>query len=414
MVNMGELFTYSRIPDVPMDRVMVSETEGKKYFLLSGDLLFARQSLVLEGAGRCSIFMGSKEPVTYEGHLIRARMNRQIANPLFYYYFFRSFSGRATMASIVEQVAAAGIRASDLTRLHVPHPSLADQTAIARILGILDDKIDLSRRVNETSEAMARALFKSWFVDFDPVRAKAEGRSHSIPKVLADKFPVRMVDSDLGEIPEEWQIGRLGDLVSATKGRSYRSDELTESDTAMVTLKSFVRKGGYRPDGLKSFKGEYKPDQIVKPGEIVIACTDVTQAAEVVGRPAIVLATERFRTLVASLDALIVRPLDTRVSVPFLYFLGGTEAFVSHTYSYTSGTTVLHLSKDAVPSFRFPLPPAGLVKLFDSVADVALRQMQATASESSTLFSLRDTLLPKLISGELGIKDAEKFIARRL
>ena len=99
-------------------------------------------------------------------------------------------------------------------QLGIPLPPLPEQRAIAHILGTLDDKIELNRRMNETLEAMARALFKSWFVDFDPVRAKAEGRDPGLPKPLADLFPARLVDSELGEIPEGWRPMPLGDVLS--------------------------------------------------------------------------------------------------------------------------------------------------------------------------------------------------------
>jgi len=188
MVNMGELFAYPRIGDILMDRVPLSGEEAIKYLLKPGDLLFARQSLVLEGAGKCSIFLGSSAPVTFEGHIIRARLNNKIANPE-YYCYFNSPAGRAAITSIVEQVAAAGIRGSDLARLRVPNPPLPEQQAIANILGALDDKIELNRRMNHTLESIARAIFKSWFIDFDPVRAKAEGRDSGLPPHLTDLFP---------------------------------------------------------------------------------------------------------------------------------------------------------------------------------------------------------------------------------
>jgi type I restriction enzyme, S subunit len=292
-------------------------------------------------------------------------------------------------------------------------PPLPDQRAIAHILGTLDDKIELNRRMNETLEAMARAFFKSWFVDFDPVRAKAEGRDLGLPKPLADLFPDSFEESKLGEIPKGWEVRALGELVTTVKGRSYKSEELVESETALVTLKSFARGGGYRPDGLKSFAGTYKPDQVVKPGELVIACTDVTQAAEVIGRPAIVRGTDGYRTLVASLDTLIVRPRLSGLTRAFLYFLGGTEAFNAHTYAHTTGTTVLHLAKEAIPSFTFALPATKLVEKFDSLASSILSHVQDREEESHTLAALRDTLLPKLISGELRVKDAEQFLKER-
>ncbi len=287
-----------------------------------------------------------------------------------------------------------------------------EQRAIARILGTLDDKIELNRRTSETLEAMTRALFKSWIVDFDPVRAKAAGRDPGIPKPLADLFPARLVASELGEIPEGWEVGTLGDLIDTVKGRSYKSEELAESDTALVTLKSFARGGGYRPDGLKPFTGSYKPEQVVHPGDLVIACTDVTQAAEVIGRPAIVRGTGAFRRLVASLDTLIVRPKGSGVTRSFLYFLGGTEAFVAHTFAHTTGTTVLHLAKEAVPSFRFARPPLRLVEQFDALAGPVLERVQALEEEAGTLAALRDALLPKLMSGELRVPDADTFMER--
>ena len=298
-------------------------------------------------------------------------------------------------------------------------PPIKEQRAIAHILGTLDDKIELNRKQNETLEAMARALFKAWFVDFEPVRAKIEGRWQrgqslpGLPAHLYDIFPDRLVDSELGEIPEGWRVGTLGELIDTIKGRSYKSEELVESDTALVTLKSFARGGGYRPDGLKSFAGTYKPEQVVQPGELVIACTDVTQAAEVIGRPAIVRGTGVYRKLVASLDTLIVRPRGSSMTRSFLYFLGGTEAFVAHTFAHTTGTTVLHLAKEAVPSFMFAQPSTQLVKQFDALASPALGRIQALEEESATLAQLRDTLLPKLISGELRVKDAEAFLKER-
>jgi type I restriction enzyme S subunit len=305
------------------------------------------------------------------------------------------------------------ISQGDARLLEIAYPPLLEQRAIAHILGTLDDKIELNRRMNETLEQVARALFKSWFVDFDPVRAKAEGRDPGLPSEITDLFPDSFEESELGEIPKEWDVVQLRELTDTVKGRSYKSEELVDSDTALVTLKSFARGGGYRPDGLKPFTGTYKPEQVVEPGELVIACTDVTQAAEVIGRPAVVRGTAGYRTLVASLDTMVVRPRHPSMTRAFLYFLGRTDAFVAHTYAHTTGTTVLHLAKEAVPSFKFALPKAQLVEAFDSIASRALNRIQATEEESGTLAALRDALLPKLISGELRVKNPGDFIETR-
>ena len=329
-------------------------------------------------------------------------------DPRFVSYWLRKldFSGHS------DKAAVPGLNRNHMHEEHVRIPlDVREQRTIAHILGTLDDKIELIRRMNATLEAIARALFRSWFVDFDPVRAKMEGRDTGLPKEVANLFPDRLVDSELGEIPEGWVPSRLDGVAVITKGRSYRRRELVGSDTALVTLKSFARGGGYRPDGLKPFRGTYKPEQVVLPGDVIVACTDVTQAAEVVGRSAVVGETSSFRTLVASLDVLIVRPKNRTLGRAFVYYVTGTDGFVSHALARTTGTTVLHLSRDAVESFRFALPPRPLVERFEHCADALRARIQINSSAVGLLVDLRDALLPKLVSGELrvnGVRAGER------
>lgn len=213
IVNMGELFAHPRLRSVPMKRVELSDSETERFLLAEGDLLFARRSLVAEGAGKCSIVLEIDELTTFESSIIRARPDKTKVVPLYLYYFFNSPVGLHCLDTIRRQVAVAGITGGDLARLEIPLPSLREQCAIAHVLGTLDDKIELNRRMNETLEAMARALFKSWFVDFDPVRAKAEGRDPGLSKALADLFPDSFENLAPGQIPKGWKIGRLGELV---------------------------------------------------------------------------------------------------------------------------------------------------------------------------------------------------------
>lgn len=300
--------------------------------------------------------------------------------------------------------AVPGLNRSAAHALDMRIPDEPEQRAIAGILGVLDDRIELRRRMCETLEEMARALFRSWFVNFDPVRAKYEGQPSGLTPDLDALFPAAFEESELGEIPAGWSVQQLGDFVETVRGCSYRSSELTESEIALVTLKSFARGGGYRSDGLKPYSGKYKLKQVVGPGELVIACTDVTQNADVLGRPAIVAADRRFVNLVASLDTLIVRPLDATVNaVPFYYYLTGTPTFAKYTYAHSSGTTVLHLSKDEVPTFKFPAPPRDLIHAFAALAGPAHNRMLDSSTESATLSAQRNELLPQLLSGKLRV-----------
>jgi type I restriction enzyme, S subunit len=325
-------------------------------------------------------------------------------NPKFVYYFLKTIDLAAHNSGSAQQ----SLNRNYIHPLPVSIPERQKQDNIATLLGALDDKIELNRRMNETLEAMARAIFKDWFVDFGPTRAKAEGSApYLVPEIWA-LFPARLDDEDT---PEGWRRVSLGELVAVTKGRSYTSEELRDGPTALVTLKSFQRGGGYRIDGLKPFSGTYKPEQVVRAGEIVVAQTDVTQAADIIGRPAIVLPDARFQTLVASLDVAIVRPCDeSHTSREFLYQSMNTESFIQHTYAHTSGTTVLHLSKNAVPSYQITLPGIGSIRAFDAMIVPLRKQVIGNEQENRQLTQLRDLLLPKLISGEIRLRDAEKIV----
>ena len=199
MVNMGELFAHPRLWNAPMDRVPLSESEAKRFLLNEGDLLFARQSLVLEGAGKCSIFLKDDEPVTFESHVTRVRLDPGRAEPGFYFYYLQSHHGRAAIRSIVEQGAgASGIRGSDLETLIVQWRPLPEQRAIAHILGILDDKIELNRRIGQTLEAMARALFKSWFVTSTPSAPKLRAATSIFPSLSStSSLPASLIPNSV-------------------------------------------------------------------------------------------------------------------------------------------------------------------------------------------------------------------------
>jgi type I restriction enzyme, S subunit len=147
------------------------------------------------------------------------------ADSLFLYYLFSGPELQHQIGSQSIGSSVPGFNLCQLRTMRIRVPAVAEQRAIAYILGTLDGKIELNRRINETLEAMARALFKSWFVDFDPVRAKAEGRDPGLPKVLADLFPSRLVDSELGEIPDGWQMKVIGDLAEVVGGSTPSTTE---------------------------------------------------------------------------------------------------------------------------------------------------------------------------------------------
>jgi len=327
----------------------------------------------------------------------------------FFYYLLKCNVKK--IQNLVTGSTFSEISGSEVKELKFPIPPIYEQKAIAHFLGILDDKIELNEKMSQTLEKTAKTLFKSWFIKFEPVRAKAEGRPTGLPKEISDLFPDSFEDSELGEIPKDWKLSKLKDHIIVIKGKSYKSSELQESETALVTLKSFRRNGGYRMDGLKPYIGSFKDEQIINEGDLIVAFTDVTQAADVIGKPAIVIRDKNFNRLIASLDVGIIKINQVSLlSQSFLYNLMLTNRYTQNSLSYTSGTTVLHLNKEAITDFLFAYPPKSLLEIFIDISSNVLEKISLNHKENNCLSELRDTLLPKLISGELKIHDAKKFL----
>jgi putative type-1 restriction enzyme hindVIIP specificity protein len=311
-------------------------------------------------------------------------------------------------------------------------PSIEEQKIAINHYFKIKEKIQLNTQINQTLEQIAQTLFKSWFVDFDPVRAKAQALSDGMsleqaelaamqaisgktPEELtalsqtqpdryaelaetAKAFPCEMVEVDGVEVPKGWEVKRIDEIANIIKGKSYKSSELEKSKTALVTLKSFNRGGGYRLDGLKEYTGKYKSEQEVFSGELIIAYTDVTQAADVIGKPAMVMSDSNYQHLVISLDVGVVRPFND-VYKHFLYCLAMTDSFQAHTKSFCTGTTVLHLGKDAVPSFEFINPSNELLHVFYKQTSPIFEKINLHIEENKNLEKVRDLLLPSLLSG---------------
>src|SRR6266704_6991415 len=297
-------------------------------------------------------------------------------------YVLMSPMGQQELLSRSTGTTVQGIKQSEFRKILIAKPPFESQNAIAKILSDLDSKIELNRRINKILDAISRAIFKHWFIEFEFPNDEGKPYKSSNGK---------MIDSKLGKIPEGWTVSDLAEHVSVVKGCSYRSAELRNSEIALVTLRSINRGGGFNQDGYKEYVGEYDESQVVKDGEIVVAQTDLTQKAEVIGRPAIVNSQGRYSKLVASLDLQIVRPKDD-FSRNYAYYLLRTEEFHNHALSLTNGTTVLHLDKNAVPKFKAAVPSGEELDRFDSVIESALTRIIVDETEILTLSRIRDSL----------------------
>jgi len=292
----------------------------------------------------------------------------------------------------------------------LPLPPLPVQRAIAHILGTLDDKIELNRQMNETLEAIVRTLFKSWFVNFDPVRAKSEGRAPGLPKHLADLFPDSFADSELGEIPKGWKVDSLADCVDVDRGLSYKGSGLSDAGVPMHNLNSIYEGGGYKHEGIKHYEGEYKPHHVARAGDVIVANTEQGHNRLLIGHAAIVPA--RFDSAsLFSHHIYRVRPKGSSGITPdYLCHLLNTSVMHDTVSGYANGTTVNMLPIDGLQRPQIVVPPSDIVLVFNEFAEASRKRHEEMIDESRSLAALRDALLPKLVSGGLRIRTQHGLI----
>jgi type I restriction enzyme S subunit len=288
----------------------------------------------------------------------------------------------------------------------LPLPPREHQRAIAHILGTLDDKIELSQRMNETLEAIALALFQSWFVDFDPVRAKAEGRDPGLPPHLADLFPDSFEDSELGEIPRGWEVKSARELTSYLSrgiGPAY-----VESGGICVLNQKCIR--DRRIDFAKARRHDpvkrNTEGRLLKHLDILVNSTGtgtLGRAAQLLNLPEPAIVDSHITVLRAAPD------IDP-------WFLGigltGRESEIENLGEGSTGQT--ELSRKRLGELPCVVPPIKLQRQFGAIAEPLLERLARIQEESTTLATLRDTLLPRLISGELRIRDAERITAEHI
>ena len=292
---------------------------------------------------------------------------------------------------------------SDFYGLSVSVPPRFEQRAIAHVLGTLNDKIELNHRMNATLEAMARALFKSWFVDFDPVRSKVAGRDTGLPTEIAELFPDRLMGSVLGEIPMGWDIGTLAQHLKVAKGVSYKGRGLGRDGIPLHNLNSVHEGGGYKYEGIKYYTGDHADRHVVRPGDVIIANTEQGHDRLLIGYAAIV--PSFFGEYgICSHHLYRLRPRrNGQLTTRFLQQLLNSPMMHDIVSGYANGTTVNMLPVDAVQMPMLAVPPRTLIDRYDAIASEIEHRREQIVGESRTLEVIRDRLLPKLVSGALSV-----------
>jgi type I restriction enzyme S subunit len=403
----GQHLRGSRLEDSEFN--FVSEEHAgalKNANVFRGDVVFTHAGNI----GQCAYIPATSKYSRYvlSQRQFYVRCDRSKVLPEFITCFFKSAEGRHALLANASQTGVPSIArpVTYVRTIEIPLPNLAEQKAIAAALGALDDKIELNRRMNATLEAMVRALFKSWFVDFDPVRAKLDGRTPAaLDPATAALFPDSFDDSALGHIPKGWEVKTIEELAERVAMGPFGSD---------IKVSTFV------PEGIPVVSGQHLRGTLLDDSEFNfvsvehadrlkrsnVQCGDVifTHAGSI-GQVAYIPEASRYDRYIVSQRQFYMRCNRALVSPFYITSYFKTPEGQHRLLANTSSTGVPSISQPVtyLRQLKMVVPPPALLKVFDTTVGQIHLKMADNDHQSRTLATLRDTLLPKLLSGELAV-----------
>lgn len=365
MINMGELFSFDVINEMSMERVFLSDKEQKKYLVKKGDLLFARQSLVAAGAGKCSIVNNILEPTTFESHLIRVRLDETRCCPRYYYYLFKLPDN--PIKTIVNQCAQAGIRGSELQKIKVPLPMLAEQRRIASILSAYDNLIENNNKRIRLLEQMAENLYKEWFVRF--------------------RFPGHEKTEFENGLPKEWKFENLFAVADVSYGYAFKSDLFCNDES----LNAVVRIRDIQDNHTKTYTSEICDDKyLIEENAILVGMDGLFHMCLWNGERAylnqrVVKINSKFENMCNFLLYMSIRPQ------------------IKFWEQVIAGTTVAHLGDKHLKKVKVIIPENELLVKANNTIQNLMVEKNRLFKQNMLLSRQRDLLLPRLMSGKLEI-----------
>ena len=344
-----------------------------KHKTQEGDIVYSRRGDI----EKCA-YISSRESGWLCGTgCLKVSIDSTIALPKYVAYLLSTPESKAWLVGNAVGTTMLNLNTTVLSDFPICLPDLDTQQKVVEIIDSIADKIELNKRINDNLEQQLQALYNEWFVEN--------------PK-------------------SDWHSVNLSEIATFVSGYSYKGNELVEnSDTAMATIKNFERNGGFKIDGYKPIipSPKLKVDQRAQLFDILVAHTDLTQNAEVIGNAEILLSKDIYKNLIFSMDLVKV---IAKESFPFQFLLAlllKNPRFKSHCIGYVNGTTVLHMNKKALPDYETIIPNLEDAQNLNATAKAIFCQMSENLTEISNLTEMRDTLLPRLISGELKINDLD-------
>jgi type I restriction enzyme S subunit len=365
------------------------EAEAEEFYDETAGILVEENEIIViwDGSNSGEVFKSKKGILA--STMCKLLFNEKIANKTYAY-----FALKANEEDIKCAKSGTDDRHVDkeyFLNFLIPLPSLPEQSRIATVLSYFDDLIEVKKRQNEILEKIAMAIFKSWFIDFEPFKN--------------EEF---VYNEELGkEIPKGWEVKKLGEVVKTFKGISYKSNEkyqeYIEGGYVFITLDNFMKGGGFKTEYSWIKSERIKPSHLVKEGDLIIALTDMTQNAQVVGAPAIITLPKGFDVGVISLDCMKIDPI-AKYSKYYLYiYLKDTQEENS---TFANGVNVLHLmTNNFLLGKLILIPPSPILQSFHSLVEPLFQKIILNQKQIMTLRKIRDALLPLLVFGKLRVEE---------
>lgn len=393
LIKAGDL-SGNRINPNPEFRITPNKHfEYRRTALAGGELLIS----LVGDVGRCALVPPSMAGWNTARAVAVLRFHNR-ADAAFVRGCLMSPSFQHLMQAWSTTTVQATLNLKEIRQIPLPWPPTKQRDAIAHILGTLDDKIELNRRRNETLEAMARALFKSWFVDFEPVRAKLEDRWQrglslpGLPAHLYDLFPDRLVESELGEIPEGWEMRSLDSIANYLNGLSLQKFPPESDDEFLPVIKIAQLRAG-NTNGADRASARIKPEYVVVDGDVLFSWSGSLEV-------------EVWNGGRGALNQHLFKVTSDMVPKWFYFFATRHHLQNFRAIAADKATTMGHIQRKHLTDARIAVASPESMKAFDIALAPLFDQMVSNAQQSRSLAQLRDTLLPKLISGGLRVRNS--------
>lgn len=387
--DIGERF----IIEDNISRISTSDAKRlRRYQLSLGDIIYSRRGDI----EKCALIKPENVGALCGTGCIRVRPNSIKVMPLFLSLYLGQPHVRKWIVSHAVGATMPNLNSDILKQLPIKLPSIAEQNKIAAILDALDAKIALNKKINASLEAMAKTLYDYWFVQFDFPDEYGKPYKSSGGKMI--------YSSELGrDIPTDWAVDTLEGKITITRGISYSTETLSANAKGipMINLASVDRKRNYIPNGLKFFIGDVPNEKKLQAMDMLIACTDLTRQAEIIGSPILVM---NDREYTFSMDLAKLTVTDEKLNELYLYMTLRTNFYHQYIVGFASGTTVLHLNTSGIEWYKVLIPPTTLQEKFAVVMKNIYLQTCKNICENQRLAELRDWLLPMLMNGQVKLK----------